>query len=232
MPSAAKRSFNTGREVPISVQLNSLSHLTQSLGSSDSKESKIWDIFDDFELFHREGSTLTEIATWKPDQKDPSQLNFTGSSQSELERSRDLHNEYIRMASLSQEERDAEIDEIRKRAQDQVDAVLERQQHISSGQPERLQKAEDALATDIEIEVMSLLKALEVRYPEYSVSNLGNILRNLIDDLGNGKISDKEFGKLIGEATSDFKKGKTEVDLRELGKNFVDSTGFYKNVVD
>jgi hypothetical protein len=231
MPSAAKRSFNTGREVPIDVQLSSLKHLTQSLGSTDNKESKIWDIFDDFELFHREGSTLTEIATWRPDQKDPNQLNFTGKNRTELEKARDLHNEYIRMASLSQEERDAEIDEIRKRAQDQVDAVLERQKHISSGQPERLQKVEDALATDIELEVMALLKALEVRYPGYSVSNLANILKNLIDDLGTGKISDKEFGKLIGEAASDFKKGKKEVDLRELGKNFVDTTGFYKNMV-
>jgi hypothetical protein len=231
MPSAAKRSFNTGREVPIEVQLKSLNHLTKSLSSGDDKESRIWDIFDDFELFHRDGSTITEIATWNPDQKDPSQLNFTGSTQSQLEKTRDLHNEYIRMANLTEEERNAEIAEIRKRAEREVESVLERKELISSGQVEKLQKAEDALATDIELEVMSLLRALEARYPEYSTASLGNILRNLIDDLSTGKISDKEFGKLIGEAASGFKKGKKEVDLVDLGRSFVDATGFYKSAL-
>ena len=108
---------------------------------------------------------------------------------------------------------------------------MERKDFISSGQVEKLQKAEDALATDIELEVMSLLKALEVRYPEYSTANLGNILRNLIDDLSTGKVSDKEFGKLIGEAASNFKKGKKEVDLRDLGRSFVGATAFYKNAL-
>jgi hypothetical protein len=139
-----------------------------------------------------------------------------------------LHAEYVRLASLSKEERNAEISEIRKDADKQIKDAEKRQELISSGRTEDLDEPSLAFATPMELEVTGMLKALELRYPEYSVKNLGNILKNLIDDLGAGKVSDKEFAKLIGEAVSDFTKDKKDPDLRALAKTLVDSTGFFK----
>jgi hypothetical protein len=220
MPDAAKRGFNTGREVPLEVQLSSLKHLTNSLTDGEGKNNRIWEAFDEFELFHRDGGDFTEIATWSEGQDG---LNFTGRNSDELQMARDLHEEYVGLAQLSEKERNKRIKAIEKKAQAAINAVLERKRLISTGRENELADAEDALATEVELELFALQVFLEQRYPGYATKNSISILRNLIDDLGQGKLSDKEFGKIIGENIERIKKtSKTDKNpnLTAVAKEF------------
>jgi hypothetical protein len=224
MPDAAGRSFLVGREVPVAVQLKSMEHLTKALRSGDDKDNNIWEIFDEFELFHREGGDFKEIATWSPGQNG---LNFLGKNEEQVEEARKLHDKYLEISSMSEAERDAEIIRIRGLSEERVQELKNQSKKIMS--EEELEQ-EEAFASEIEVEMMALLAVLEQKYPGYSRSQLTNMLRDLIYDLDSGRLTEKELEDLVQIEIALLKKNKDRVASRELAKSFRDRTKFFKPI--
>jgi hypothetical protein len=225
MPDAAGRSFLVGREVPVDVQLKSMEHLTKALRSGDDKNNNIWEIFDEFELFHREGGNFKEIATWSPGQ---SGLNFLGKNEEQVEEARKLHDKYLEISSMSEAERNAEIIRIRGLSQQRVRELKKLSKKIMSEEEELEEKT---FASEIELEMMALIEVLEQRYFGFSESQFSNMIRELISDLDTGKLTEIELEDLVQIEIALLKQGEDKlVSRREVAKTFRDRTKFYRPI--
>jgi hypothetical protein len=209
-PDAAERGFITGREVPVAVQIASAESLMEALNDSDALDdkgnpkSKIWEIFDDFQLLHRDKYfNFTPIGKWTRGQEGAGLEFFkkpvTGKDNFGKEVAGgfpfDIWKQYVDIvAEMTPEQRTRKLNGIKKEMKLKQKLALERLKTIRG----------NGEINAIEKEVMGLWSYLSRTYPEYSDAQLDRVWRRLVSELSTGKISDKTFSELINSARLDF----------------------------
>ena len=211
MPDAAERGFVTGREVPIGVQVNSAESLMEALNTSDALDgkgnpkSKIWEVFDDFQMIHRDKDwNFTPLATFSSEQGDTG-LNFQKDADGKLEKARELYRQYVETVNLTPEQRTRKLNSIKKDMKLRQKAALERLKKIVG----------KGKLNVIEKEVMALYDYLQRTYPNLSTSEIDVAWHKIVSDLSTGKISDKTFSELINSSRLEY----LEIEDLETAQN-------------
>jgi hypothetical protein len=200
MPDAAERGFVTGREVPIGVQVNSAESLMEALNISDaldgkgSPKSKIWEVFDDFQIIHRDKDwNFTPLATFSSEQGDTG-LKFQKDADGKLEKARELYRQYVETVNLTPEQRTRKLNGIKKEMKLKQKLALERLKTIRG----------NGEINAIEKEVMALYDYLQRTYPNLSTAEIDVAWHRIVSDLSTGKISDKNFSELINSSRLEY----------------------------
>jgi hypothetical protein len=209
-PTANERSFTTGRIVPFKVQTEAYLNLTESLSDNpESDRARIWEAFDEFELFSRDANfNFTKIGNYSST-KNNKKFTFDGATEAERRNAQTTHLNYINLGmdveggAITTEQREEFIAEERRKSLRQRKLLEKRQALMKAKVPldKILNKEDEAVVKHFEEIIKEIeLEALAIK--EYIADTYKGVkdkeaYRMLLAELSNANFDEKAFKAVL-----------------------------------